>query len=104
MNGCSKLKSIDLSPLKNVTSIPRNFLADCTSLEYVDLSPLKKVKTIDAGFLGDCTSIKTVDFSGMDSLEAVAVDFAKWIPHKDSVVVEGPDFVKNAMKDEPVEL
>eukprot|EP00658_Telonema_sp_P-2_P066884 TRINITY_DN55846_c0_g1_i1.p1 TRINITY_DN55846_c0_g1~~TRINITY_DN55846_c0_g1_i1.p1 ORF type:complete len:137 (+),score=5.00 TRINITY_DN55846_c0_g1_i1:247-657(+) len=43
---CPKPRSIDLSPLGNVSSIGGYFMKDCKGLESLDLAPLSKLPPI----------------------------------------------------------
>ena len=51
LSWCSTLRSIDLTQLRDITSIGYGFLFECSSLTALDLAPLSKVTSINSGFL-----------------------------------------------------
>jgi len=63
LQGCTGLKSLDLSGLSNVKFIGENFLYGCTGLTSLDFSPFSKVTHFDEDFLRNCTSLTTLNFS-----------------------------------------
>ena len=67
----SEIKSIDISPLANVTRIERYFLAYCTSLTTMDASPLRHVTTVGDGFMNGCTNLTSIDISGFTEITAI---------------------------------
>ncbi|CAO4845199.1 MAG: hypothetical protein CNLJKLNK_00211 [Holosporales bacterium] len=54
----TKLKKVDLSAGKNVTSIGHNFLSQCANLNEVDFSPLTEVTHIGGNFLRACKALE----------------------------------------------
>eukprot|EP00658_Telonema_sp_P-2_P044512 TRINITY_DN32415_c0_g1_i2.p1 TRINITY_DN32415_c0_g1~~TRINITY_DN32415_c0_g1_i2.p1 ORF type:complete len:181 (-),score=14.85 TRINITY_DN32415_c0_g1_i2:147-689(-) len=51
---CTRLKTINLSALRNVVQIGDNFLFGSLSLSEIDLKALGNVEVIGKRFLGDC--------------------------------------------------
>lgn len=63
---CSSLKSIDVSFLKNLTTIPDSFLRNCSSLEKIDgMELLTQVRELGQNFCLGCKCLKEIDFSGI---------------------------------------
>jgi hypothetical protein len=73
--GCIKLKDINLSPLKNVTTILDGFLIGCKSLTSVDLSPLKKITNIGNQFLSNCQRLTSVDLLPLENIKTIGFEF-----------------------------
>ena len=71
----SRLTSIDLSPLSNVTKIGQYFMAYCNQLESIDLTPFSKVTEIGSTFLITCDALTTIDLSPLVSLREVGTCF-----------------------------
>eukprot|EP00760_Papus_ankaliazontas_P022589 PhM_4_TR18885/c2_g2_i1/m.76530 len=61
--GCARLPSLDLSAMTNVREIGGSFLYGCMALSSVDLSPLANVRKIQTYFLYFCSSLTSVDLS-----------------------------------------
>ena len=51
------VRTIDLSPLSNITTIGNNFLHECYNLRTIDLTPLSNVTTIGDKFLFNCYNL-----------------------------------------------
>ena len=77
LSSCSTLLSIDLSPLRNVKSIANLFMAHCASLQSIDLSPLSNVVDVGYSFMEGCTSLTTVDVTPMVKVTVVG----EWFMH-----------------------
>ena len=75
LNGCTSLKTVDLTGLQGVTSIGHGFLFQCTSLSTVDLSGLQAVTKVGNGFLYECTSLTTVDLSALQAVTSIGNGF-----------------------------
>ncbi len=73
--GCEKLKSINLSPLQNVTEIGDGFLIGCKSLTSVNLSPFNKVESIGNEFLSNCNSLSNVDLLPLENITTIGYGF-----------------------------
>lgn len=94
--GCTSLKNVDLSPLggvnnigdhfmsntgvtstkdnplnltglKNVTSIGTNFLASDEGIEYLNFSPMSKLASVDQYFLYNCKNLTGVNMGAIPS-------------------------------------
>lgn len=70
--GSTKITSLDLSPLKNVTKIGKKFLS-CCNLSSVNLSGLSKIKEIKNNFLSVSYYDKYIDmtFEMNNTLESI---------------------------------
>ena len=68
---CKSLKSVDLTPLRNVRVLGERFLNGCAGLTSIDLRPLAVVEVIQRGFLQGCRGLKEVDFSPLTNLRDV---------------------------------
>ena len=75
LSGCVGLTSIDLSPFCKVTEVYESFLAECTSLASLDLSPLSQVTEVGEGFLHGCTGLSSLDISPLSLLEEITGGF-----------------------------
>ena len=76
LSDCTSLKDIsNMSALKNVKSIGKNFLAGCESLVSVDASTLKSVTSIDEGFLTRCKKLESVDLCSFDKITVIGDEF-----------------------------
>jgi len=75
LQGCEKLKSINLSPLKNVTEIGDGFLIGCKSLTCIDLSPFNKVESIGNQFLYYCNNLSKVDLLPLENITTIGYGF-----------------------------
>jgi hypothetical protein len=73
--GCEKLKSINLSPLQNVTEIGDGFLIGCKSLTSINLSPFNKVESIGNEFLCNCNSLSKVDLLPLENITTIGYSF-----------------------------
>ena len=100
---CLKLKTIDLSSLKMVTSIGNGFLRGCESLvmiknidglekinrigdsffhgckslEFFDISSFTKISRIGCRFLSDCEKLKNVDLVGFKNITKLEHGFLR---------------------------
>eukprot|EP01060_Flectonema_neradi_P015530 TRINITY_DN22158_c0_g1_i1.p1 TRINITY_DN22158_c0_g1~~TRINITY_DN22158_c0_g1_i1.p1 ORF type:complete len:377 (+),score=56.96 TRINITY_DN22158_c0_g1_i1:48-1133(+) len=70
-----EIVSLDLSPVRNITSIGGSFLMGTTRIEELDLSPLSNLTSIGSLFLAHNVSIVTVNLSGLDNLTSIGDDF-----------------------------
>lgn len=66
--GSCRLATLDLNPLRNVTRIGNEFLFECFSLTTLDLSPLSNVTEVGSCFLFQCRSLSTLDISVLSNL------------------------------------
>jgi hypothetical protein len=78
MLSCTKLTSIDLSELSNVTTIGNNFMSNCSSLTNIDLSRLTQLTTIGYGFMSGCASLTNIDLSKLDRLQTIGKYFLEY--------------------------
>eukprot|EP01064_Diplonema_japonicum_P021720 TRINITY_DN3128_c1_g2_i1.p1 TRINITY_DN3128_c1_g2~~TRINITY_DN3128_c1_g2_i1.p1 ORF type:complete len:124 (+),score=9.14 TRINITY_DN3128_c1_g2_i1:388-759(+) len=67
MSHCISLQTLDVAPLRNVTTIGHNFLSSCSSLTSVDLG-LRDVASVGDKFLSCCRCLTSVDLSAMPNL------------------------------------
>jgi hypothetical protein len=72
----SKIDTIDLSPLKKLTSIGKNFLSYNSKLTTFKLHGLSELKTIGGYFLSKCKVLETIELSKLPNLEVVGPTFA----------------------------
>ena len=73
---CNSLTTIDLAPLGEVSSIGSSFMGQCSSLIMLDTTPLlKSLTNIGSGFLGDCCSLRDIDVTGLGNLSEIPPDF-----------------------------
>ena len=63
LQGCTGMTTLDLSPLVNVKQLPQDFLRGCTGLTTLDLRPLSHLKELPRDFLQWCTGLTTLDLS-----------------------------------------
>ena len=68
---CSKLTSLDLTPLANVTTVKGAFLQGCTGLTELDLSPLSRLTVIEGMFLSGCSGLKSLDLSPLSNVTEI---------------------------------
>ena len=73
MFNCEGLVSIDLSPLSNVTELGYRFMCSCRSLTSIDLRPLTNVKRIGTYFFGYAKKIQSLDLSPLRGLESIGI-------------------------------
>lgn len=73
--GCLPLISVDLTPLRNVTSIAAWFLGSCSVLISLDVTPLKHVTKIRSSFLAHCKSLTELNFEQIDRIDSVESSF-----------------------------
>ena len=71
----SSVKTIDLSPLKQIEHIGDNFLSGCSELKEIDLSPLQNVKTIGSSFMNGCKKLNKIDLSPLINITSVGSSF-----------------------------
>ena len=71
------LSKIDLSPLTNVTSIGHSFMSGCSSLESINLSPLTNLKTIGHDFMSSCNELTSIDLSPLINVTSIENGFLK---------------------------
>jgi hypothetical protein len=67
------IKSIDLTPLKNIQSIEDGFLSQ-TQIEEINLLPLKNVQSIEDDFLSH-TLIQQIDLSSLENVKSIGESF-----------------------------
>ncbi len=65
------VKSIDLTPLKNILEIGNNFLTHFHNLDTIDLTPLSNVRKIGSHFLYYSEQIKNIDLSPLINLTEI---------------------------------
>eukprot|EP00760_Papus_ankaliazontas_P008265 PhM_4_TR13715/c2_g3_i1/m.29243 len=75
LDGCSGLKSLDLTALKNVTHIGDWFIAGCSGLTSLDLSPLSNVHHVGCGFVSGCSALVTLDISPLMAVSVIGEFF-----------------------------
>lgn len=75
LEGCSSLRELDLAPLKHVTKIGPNFMFGCASLVTLDLAPLWRLSEVPLGFLGKCSNLRQLDLSPLKGVSKIAWDF-----------------------------
>eukprot|EP01060_Flectonema_neradi_P015203 TRINITY_DN2187_c1_g1_i1.p1 TRINITY_DN2187_c1_g1~~TRINITY_DN2187_c1_g1_i1.p1 ORF type:complete len:468 (+),score=56.46 TRINITY_DN2187_c1_g1_i1:46-1449(+) len=73
---CSSLTPLNLSALRNVTSVGECFLADCRYLVSLDLSELSSVTSVDDNFLSCSHSLETLNLS-MTSVTSIGDNFIR---------------------------
>ena len=64
--GLTNKDSLDLSGLKNVTSVGSFFLANCSQLKEIDLSPMTSLQHIGPGFAYQCNNSTKVNTGYLD--------------------------------------
>ena len=74
---CVNTKIIDLSGLKNVTSVGLSFLYKCQSLIDLDLSPLSNINILQGDFLRECKALINVDFSKLSKVTTIGASFMR---------------------------
>ena len=72
----SELKTVDLSPLLQVTAVQDSFLQGCSGLRNVDLSPLSQVTVIQSFFLSRCKGLTTIDLTPLSRVCEIGECFA----------------------------
>ena len=72
---CTGLTTLDLAPLRHVTSIGSAFLFNCTSLLYIDLAPFSNVVSIGPFFLHSCRKLRSIDLSPLSGIERLSTEF-----------------------------
>jgi hypothetical protein len=78
LSDCTGLTSLDLSPLKNVTTIGDGFLSHCSGLTSLDLSSLSEVTRIGPSFLAYCSGLRTIKgFSHWKNISIIRGDFLR---------------------------
>jgi len=88
LDGCSGLKELDLSGLKEVKSIGYGFLYRCDGLKELDLSVLKEMKSIGSYFLAGCSRLKELDLSGMKEVKSISYCFLKFCSGLNEIVCD----------------
>ena len=98
---CSKLESIDLSPLSNVTAIGDLFLYNCRNLKSIDLSPLSNVRKINNCFLSDCSNLKSIDLSPLSNVTKIGNCFLHGCSNSlESINSRGIEWFEHPKKEE----
>ena len=89
---CQFLKSLDLAPLTNVTTIGHGFLVRCRrSLASLDLAPLTNVTTIGDYFLEGCSKLTSLDLTPLANVTTIGHGFLWWCDNLESENITWPD-------------
>ena len=74
-----KLTSIDLSPFVNVRTIGSHFMSRCVSLTSIDLTPLaSSLKIIKHQFLSHCSGLTHVDLKPLKAVDSIGHGMLQW--------------------------
>ena len=85
MNNCIKLKEINLSFLSNITSIGNNFMLGCKVLQEINLSFLSNIVSIGFNFMSNCTELKNINLSGLSNLKSINDNFMFFCANLESI-------------------
>jgi hypothetical protein len=95
---CTKLKSIDLTQICNITHIGYSFLAGCTSLTFIDLTNLSDVIQIGNNFMYSCHGINSIDLSPLSKVEKIGDYFLGNICGLENIICDNNnDILKTAI-------
>ena len=86
LSGLQRLRTVDLSFLKNAVNLPTNFLSEAKQLEVLDLTPLSQVETIDAGFLR-MVGVPWIDFTPLRSLRCIGRQALEFTRHLTDICI-----------------
>ena len=75
-SGASTLRSIQISDLDAIETLPVGFLAECTNLWSVKLSKLPKLRTIERYAFRDCSEMRLIELTDLPQLESIGPGFA----------------------------
>jgi hypothetical protein len=71
----SSVKSIDLTPLKNIVKIGNYFLTNLPNLTTIDLTPLKNIVEIGDFFLRNLPKLTTIDLTPLSNIRKIGNNF-----------------------------
>ena len=78
LQGCTTLKSFDMSPFNQVPEIPdRFFRGGCALVELPGLSNMRQVKYIGSQFLSGCSSFPSITLDAFINVTRISADFMR---------------------------
>jgi hypothetical protein len=92
ISSCNSLQTLILPEMTKLQSFGTNFIQSCSSLTSVDLSSFTNVSNIGNYFLAFCSSLTSVDLSSFTNVSNIGYDMCSYCSSLNEIQIGGVDW------------